>query len=260
MEQLTEGEVQNLPLEELIKRMDAILESSFHVRTMYSMSKLNVKSLMGTQTVKGFPVEFQRKIAYKTFGFIIQLFNADWARRVRFGEDRGDLEEVRQLHAASQNQWITVSSRIAFEYLMHLIFMLGNGKDFPSKNSAIKPFKKWLKTEGNPYAYFAMSIASAIKFDRQKRTPEVHAASKNPKKILMLAAAEIDNSILELLSIMMNNWQFIIQFADGHSPTGWVCIGDQDENQRWHNIYQSGDQRRIKKEVERIFKDADIST
>jgi len=255
MAPLTEEEYRSLNLDELVTRMDDILDSSFIIRRMFSPLSLNVRSIIYTKKVQEFPPDLRRKLAHKTFGFIVQLFNANETRRAEFKKDKEDHEIALNLYTSARNQWVIVSSRMAFEYFLSIIYMIGSGSEIKS-DSKIKAFKKFLKKPDNPYIYFVMSIVKATHFDRQMRFPEVHASSKMNSKILKLSATEIDNDILELISIMMNQWQYVIEFSKGNIPTGWVHTNSSEEEKNWQRVCDKGDAKEIASEIEKLFDNA----
>ncbi len=191
---------------------------------------------------------------------MLQLFYTEESSRANFHKNGQDYETINQLHSAAKSQWVAVSSRMIFEYFMHILYMLGKGKDFQPSKSATKTFKRWLKEPGNPYTYFSISAVRAFEFDRLKRTPEIHAGSKLPRKVLMLTADEIDNGILSLILIIKNQWQFVIEIANGISPEGWVSSGNVEGDEEWYKIFSSGDQEHINKAVEKMFQKLVIST
>ncbi len=253
MDVLSDTELNNLGLNLLVSRMDEILCSSFMARMGNAIMKLDVRGLYESKCVQNFPENFQRKIVYKIFGMMLQLFYTEESSCAHFHKIQEDYEAINQLHSAAKIQWFTVSSRMVFEYFMHILYMLGKGKGFKVSKSATKTFKRWLKEPDNPYTYFSISAARAFKFDRLKRTPEVHAGSKLTRKVLMLTADEIDNDRLSLILIIRNQWQFVIEIANGISPEGWVSSGNVEGDEEWYKIFSSGDQEHINKEVEKMF-------
>lgn len=69
---------------------------------------------------------------------------------------------------------------------MELLHYLGTGERIGAKNSTFQSFKKWLLDAENPFSYFATQILQAFHFDRKHRTPEVHAASKLSKDVILM--------------------------------------------------------------------------
>ncbi len=134
-----------------------------------------------------------------------------------------------------------------------MTYMLGTGNDFKNKGSAIKKYKDWIKEPGNPYTYFAITAARAMRFDRDRRTPEVHAATKWARRILLMSATDIDNGVLELINMLKNQWQFIVAIADEREPNGWASNGNVDDDKEWYDTWVSRDFDAIAVEVDKMF-------
>lgn len=152
-------------------------------------------------------------------------------------------------------QWVAVSSRIAFEYFMHLTYMLGNGDDFEAGRSAISKYRNWLKQRDNPYTYFAITAARAKEYDRTKWTPEVHATTKLARQILLMSANDIDNDTFHLYNTLRNQWQFILDIANERNPNGWAVNGNVDGDREWYELWASGDHDAINAEIDNMFPD-----
>lgn len=250
---LAEDDLDNLNLDELITRMDEILAAPCWWRPGNEIMKLRVCALMNTKRAQSFASEFQRKVAYKTFGFLLQLLYTQFSRSARFFNASGkDGAAAPQLHSAAREQWCVISSRIAFEYFMQLTYMLGTGEDFRSGKSTFKKFRRWLKQPGNPYTYFSISVARAAKFDRRKRSPEVHGGTKLARRILLLTKEGHDSEVGSLFNIIQNQWQFVIDIADERHPNGWVASGPGPvtDDREWYKLWNSGDEAAIHKEVD----------
>ncbi|MBO1223990.1 MAG: hypothetical protein JYX80_06145 [Candidatus Scalindua sediminis] len=254
MDKITTEELDNLETEELVSRMDEALSSPYWSRMGNKILKLNVCSLYESATVKKFDPVFQRKVAYKSFGFLLQLQYSELSSSANFFRlPEKDENGAKQIYWAARNQWTIVSSRMAFEYFMHLTYMLGSGSDFKSGKSAIKKFKNWLKERENPYSYFTISAARAMQFDRSKRSPEVHATTKLVRRILLMTASDIDNDVFQLINILKNQWQFILDIAHQREPNGWVSCGNVDDDKEWYGIWESKDYDAISKKIDEVF-------
>ena len=145
---------------------------------------------------------------------------------------------------------------------MHLLYMLGTSQDFPSGKSASKRFKKWLKEPRNPYTFFAITTAHSMKFGQEMRRPEIHAATKFARRILLASVTDLDesNKTLYLLNVIPLQWQFVIEIADSGSTHGWAAIGhDIAEDKEWYKLWNSGDQERINQEIDKMFSDDDVA-
>lgn len=255
MDRISDDALKALDTVALVRRMDDILASSSWQRMGNSILKLNVDSVFDSVVVQKLPPNFQRKVIYMAFRLLLQFQYTDLAVSARFFQMPDDLEQAKQLHHAAWKQWVTVSSRISFEYFMHLTYMLGTGKEFEAADSAIRDYKKWLKKPKNQYTYFAITAARARKYDRTKRTPEVHATSKLARRVLLMSAADIDldYDLLHLHVTLKNQWQFILDIANDREPSGWVSSGNVSGDKEWYEVWESGDHDAITCEVDKWF-------
>ncbi len=254
MKKITDKELDTLETEELVSRMDEVLSSPYWQRRGNDILNLNVHSIYNSSVVKKFPQTFQRKVVYKTFGFLLQLLYTDFSTSAKFFQlQEHDKEDSKQLYSAARNQWTVVSSRIAFEYFMQLTYMLGTGEEFKTGKSAIKKYKQWLKIPENPYTYFSISAAKAMEFDRTKRTPEVHASTKLARRILLQSATEIDNDLFRLINIFKNQWQFVLDIANEREPNGWAVGGKVEGDKEWYELWKSKDHKAISTEIDKLF-------
>lgn len=257
MNKLTENELDNLDNNELVSRMDAILSAPYWTRMGNDIMLLSVKNVLDTKCVQSFSQKFQRKIIYKVFGLLLQLHYTDFSHSATFFQiAEKDETHAKQLYSAARNQWTYVSSRIVFEYFMHLTYMIGTGKEYPTGKSTVKKYKNWLKEKDNPYTYFAISVMRAESYDREKRTPEIHAGTKLARQILLLAASDIDDDMFNLVNIIRNQWQFILRIANGEKSEkmGWVISGINAEDKEWYEVWESGNQEMINSEIDKMFK------
>ncbi len=254
-DKISEEALDTLDMATLVQRMDYVLESPSWERRGNNIMKLNVSEVHNSAVVQKFDPTFQRKVVYKSFGFLLQLLYTNFATSARFFHLTDDLEPAKQIHAGARKQWVVVSSRVAFEYFMHLTYMLGTGKDFEADRSAIGKYKKWLKERDNPYTYFAITAARAKEYDRTKRFPEVHAATKLARQILLMSANDIDNDTSHLYNTLRNQWQFILDIANERKPNGWGASGDVDGDREWYELWVSGDHDAITAEVDKMFSD-----
>ena len=253
---LTENELNNLDNNELVSRMDAILSAPYWGHRGRKIMLLSVKNIFDTKSVQSFSLDFQRKIIYKAFGLLLQLHYTDFSCSANFFQiPEKDDSLTKQLYSAARNQWTYVSSRIVFEYFIHLTYMMGTGEEFRMGKSAIKKYKNWLKNKNNPYTYFAISVMRAKSYDREKRTPEIHAGTKLARQILLLTASDIDDDMLNLVNIIQNQWQFILRIANGEDSKnmGWVSSGKDMGDKEWYEVWQSENQELINSEIDKMF-------
>jgi hypothetical protein len=261
MKQLTESDLDNLDLYALVERMDEILAAPHWYRHHNRILKISVRSLITTRQVQLYSPAFQRKIAYKAFGLILQLLYTQFSTSAQFFRVPGADDPIaEQLYDAARQQWTIISSQVVFEYLMHLLYMLGTGQDFPSGKGASKRFKKWLKEPHNPYTFFAIAAAHSLKFGHEMRRPEVHAATKLARRILLTSVSDLSesNKTLYLLNVIQSQWQFVIQIAESGTPHGWAATGRAaKEDEEWYSLWKSGAQERMNQEIDKMFNDDD---
>jgi len=260
MKQLTNSNLDNLDLYALVDRMDEILAAPYWYRRGNKIMKLSVRSLIATKQVQSYSSAFQRNIAYKTFGLMLQLLYAQFSTSAQFFSVPGTDDPIaEQLYNAARQQWTIISSQVVFEYLMHLLYMLGTGQKFPSGKGASKRFKKWLKEPCNSYTYFAITAARSMKYGQEMRRPEVHAATKFARRILLASVSDLDewNKTLYLLNVIPMQWQFVIEIAESGSAHGWAATGRDTGDEEWYRLWESGDQEGISQEIDRMFSDDD---
>jgi hypothetical protein len=261
MKKITDSELDNLDLDTLVTRMDEILSAPDWYRRGNKIMQLSVRSLIETRQVQSYSSVFQRKIAYKTFGLMLQLLYARFSSSARFFSVPGTDDPIaEQLYNAARQQWTIISSQVVFEYFMHLLYMLGTGQEFPSGKGALKRFKKWLKEPENPYTFFAITTAHSMKFGQELRRPEVHAATKFARRILLASVSDLDewNKSLYLLQVIPNQWQYVLQIAETGSASGWSATGrDVGEDKEWYKLWERGDQGEINQEIDKMFRDND---
>jgi hypothetical protein len=258
MDTITDKELDDLETEKLVSRMDEALSAPYWQRRGNDILNLNVRSIYESAVVRKFEPDFQRKVAYKTFGFLLQLQYTVFSISAHFFQlPEHDRDEAQQLYYAARNQWTAVSSRVAFEYFMQLTYMLGTGGDFPAGKSAMKKYKKWMKERDNSYTYFSITAARAKEFDRTRRTPEVHAATKLARCILLMSATDIDNDNLHLFNTLQNQWQFILDIVNEREPNGWAASGGVDGDKEWYDLWKSGDHDAIAAEIDKMFSNSE---
>lgn len=255
---ISKEELGNLDMPTLVQRMDNCLQSPSWERRGNDIMQLTTSKIYSSVVVQEFPKEFQRKVIHKAFQFLLQLLYTHLAISAKFFHSSNDLEPAKQIYAAARKQWAIVSSRIVFEYFMHLTYMLGTGKELKSNGSKINKYKNWLKEKDNPYKYFAVSAAKGKKYDREKRTPEVHAETKLARQVLCMSASDIDNDILHLYNIMINQWGYILDIVNNRKPNGWTICRVADNDKAWYEIWESGDQEAIGKEIDKLFPKKDV--
>lgn len=229
---LTQEELHNLSVDELASRMDTILlESEIEIygpevvahKQRFS-HKPSVSKILSTTDVQAMEVGQQRAICHLAFNTLLQMeytmFTCAASNHYVYGpnldeEKRWGFPTI-QIRNAALNQFGIISSRISMEAFMELLHYLGTGERIKSKKSTFKSFKKWLNNPKNPFSYFATHILRAFVFDRNHRTPEVHASSKLSSKVLMMGKPSKDdqNTCLGLANVMLNIWQPLIEILN----------------------------------------------
>lgn len=140
-----------------------------------------------------------------------------------------------RLYHASFNQQSIIQSRIAFECFMELVYALGEGTGIPGKRK-FRHFRKWLFEPENPFCYFARDVVAAHRYDREHRTPEVHARSKLVRGLLSLETAdsEVDNLRLGLNNLLFHLWPPLIEIVNDRKPT--VFYSSQAHTDDWRRF------------------------
>ncbi|MFA6048649.1 MAG: hypothetical protein WC792_01715 [Candidatus Micrarchaeia archaeon] len=256
MDKLTEKELDALSNADLTKRMDQIITAGAGKlkEKHYTALRFNVTSIMDTKKVKRLDESFQRKIAYTAFGLILQRLYTDLALAPH-PPLPGDETVMKQISWAERWQWLAVSSRILFEHFRGLLYAIETGEELGISKKNSQKIKRWLKKPGNKFAYFAISIARAQRYSRLRRDPEVHAGSKLSKKVLMLTADEIDNSYLDLVNLIDNQWQHVLSLANEEQPPGNAVIKDGFNDKEWYELLNTGNQEKIEAKINEMLDD-----
>jgi len=262
MEKLTEEDIKNLDNAKLIKRMDEIIQSDSLDMRELQILELNISSIMDTKKVSALEENFKRKIAYASFGMILQIKynNLSLAPHPYYP---GDQQIIKQISWAERTQWMIISSRIILEYFMSIIYMIETGKVLNGTKvitesgekiySKFETVKRWLKKPDNKFNYFAISIARAKRYSSLKRDPEIHASTKIAKKVLTLSADELDDSILDLIKIIKNQWPSVIRLANNERVNGYQIIEDEFNDGEWYDLINSGDQEKIISKIDEMM-------
>ena len=203
MNELTNKELDNLSNKDLVSRMDTILNSiadekrngmSKRIRAISDVARLKVNDIYTTKLIQSSTAENQRNLVYKLFNFLIQIEYVETtlatANKQPNWSDTPLINSPRQrLNIEASEQWIIVSSVIAWETLLEFIYFLDKSKNLKRNPSKYKTIRLWLQ-EKNNFSYFSLISYKALIFDHKKRGREVHATSPSYRKILKLSRKE----------------------------------------------------------------------
>jgi hypothetical protein len=250
LDSLTEQQLDAHSLEELVNRMDAFLLDIFQKRALPVHQILPAKlpsQLMICDLVRRHPEKKQRRIAYQTFSFLLQLeFNTTAlgiSNKLLFGVDHNPENwhsPMFRLQEGVLHQYHLIGSRISFEIFMDLLHLIETGELLkPYKKSKIKAFRRWLLGSQTPFRYYGHILVRAYEFDRSHRSPVVHGASPLPRQLLRLGGHDsaLANEALLLVNLMSNVWAPLVELSSGKRPNQ-MQLGD--EMRDWFNAYMHG--------------------
>lgn len=264
MNPISEDELDKLSVADLALRMDQFIQESFaerniHLPPGFPQTINLVSQLMATKTISEKTDQEQRKIAYKTFSFLIQLdmgsISIGMQNATLYGPQFSDEKwqsPVFRLKHAVLTQYKVISSRMSFEVFMELLHLIRTGNKIRDGKSKINAFRKWLCAVDNPFHYFAHVLLLAYQFDREQRSPEIHGTSKFPRKLLTLANPSSDdlNEPLQLTNALLNSWNPLIEILNGNRPSS---MNIDKEHHGWFKAYMSQDTKLIEQQLEVIF-------
>ena len=267
MQSLTKEELSQLSNDDLALRMDTILLNKeienygieIIERHKVFHEQRSVVTILNTRLIKALDEKIQRKICYLTFNTLLQMQYTDFTagasnhyvyrhtstRTTNWGSPST------QIVNSALTQFSIISSRITMECFMQLVHFIDTGKEINNK-STFKAFKKWLNNENNPFSYFAWYTLRANHFDREYRTPEVHASSKLSSIVLQMKEPDNreSNKRMELHGIFLNLWQPLIEILNGKQCTS---IFGQEGASDWLTTYLYGTGKDKDKFLESIF-------
>ena len=264
MNPISESDLDQLSVNDLACRMDQFIQKSFVERNVGLPAgfpqKINfVSQLMATKVVVQKSELHQRKIAYKTFSFLIQLDLGSISIGMQngmlyghqFSESKWQSPVFRLKHVVL-TQYKVISSRMSFEIFMELIHLISTGHKIKYSKSKLNAFKKWLCDINNPFHYFAHVLALAYEFDRQHRSPEIHGTSKYPRKLLTLQnpSSEDLNEPLQLTNALLNSWNPLIEILNEKRPNSMNISNDLHD---WFKAYVSNNNTEIQEQLDKMF-------
>jgi len=263
MEALDHGVLKDLPLRDLVQRMDEILLES--VRERYGQIHEAfpvglVSHIVESQKVSVQPEEQKRKIAHITFAYLVQLdlhaVSGGFSNKILFTTDYNDKSSWQsplfRLRDGAIRQYQIVASRIAMEIFMDLLHCIETGQRLEAKRSKLKRFQRWLRDPGNQFHYFAHVLLEAYRFDRNLRTPEVHGTPKLPSRLLALQhpSPQEMNESHRLLNALIGCWRPLREMLDGQRPA-YMHISEAEKD--WFSTYMTGSEDEVAAKLAEMF-------
>ena len=250
LESLTEQQLDSHSLAELVSRMDAFLLDIFQKRALPVPQIIPAKlpsQLMSCDLVQRHPEDTQRRIAYQTFSFLLQLeFNMSAcgiSNKLLFGVNHNPqnwFNPMFRLQEGVLHQYHLIGSRISFEIFMDLLHLIETGELLkPYKKSKIKAFRRWIVGAHTPFRYYGHILVRAYEFDRSHRSPVVHGASPLPRQLLRLGDHDdaLANEALQLVNLMSNVWTPLLELSSGTRPNQMqIDVGMHE----WFDAYMHG--------------------
>ena len=262
---LTDEELDSLSVEGLVARMDHFLATNrlerygaVTVAEGFS-SRPTVAEFVATNAISQQSDDRRRALAHLCFGFLIQLELCEVAGGMANRELYNHNFNAECNHSPAFRlrdgvfwQYDIVASRMAMEVFMDLLYSIDTGKRIQWKKSKIGEFRKWLQRTDNRFVYFAHVLLGAYQFDRKHRTPEIHGASKLPRRFLLMQTpdSETRNESVTLMGALMNVWHPLIVLLEGGKPI-YMNVGDEQMN--WFNSYQHGTPTDVDKAVKELL-------
>jgi hypothetical protein len=265
IDSLSQRELQELALQMLVQRMDDILRHSLRERygTGIAYERFPVclvSDIVNTQKVAALSDEEKRKIAHISFSYLVQLelisvasgFTNAILYTPEYDEKVSWLSPLFRLRDGAIRQYQIVSSRMAMEIFMDLLYYIETGHRLESKRSKLKAFRKWLCDSTNQFHYFAHVLLEAYRFDRSLRTPEVHGTPKLPQRLLLLQLPSHEelNEPHHLSNSLLNCWRPLLDLLNGQRPS-YMQISESEES--WFMTYMSGSENDITDQLAAMF-------
>lgn len=267
MQPLTKEELSQLSNNELALRMDTILLNKEvenygleHVELHKVFhEKRSVVTILNTKIIQNLDETIQRKVCHLTFNTLLQMQYTDFTSgasnhyiyRHTSTQTTNWNSPSTQITNAALTQFGIISSRITMECFIQLVHVIDTGKRIEAR-SKLGAFKKWLNKDNNPFSYFAWYTLRAFHFDRQYRTPEIHASSRLSSIILQMREPDNKDSKnqMELHNIFLNLWQPLIDILNEKQCSS--IIGEEGASE-WLNLYLNGTGEDRDKFLESIF-------
>ncbi|WP_078129736.1 hypothetical protein [Leptospira alexanderi] len=253
LQTISSEELDQLSNQELASRMDqficdSVIEKYGNIMDPYqSPSRIIVNKIFQSKHVQNFSIDKQREVCWLAFNTTLQLeytlSTSTFKGVTVFGNNFSPFTSWRsplfQINYSALRQFLIISSRITMECFMQLLYFLGEGERIKAKKSTFKHFKNWLNNSENPFSYFAVHLLKSYLFDRNHRTPEIHAATKLSKKALTLHNhfEKDETSNIELTNLMLNVWGPLIEILNDSKSFSHHF---NDKEFDWFNTYLNG--------------------
>lgn len=249
--------------ESLVQRMDELLRLTLLERYGQDYAKIPyhlVSQVTGTKKVVSLPEEAKKYLAHITFAYLVQLELGDISSGIsntilyngNYHEETSWQSPTFRLRNSALHQFQIISSRIAMEIFMDLLYCLDTGHRMEKKRSKLKAFRIWLCDPQNQFHYFAHVLLAAYRFDRGIRTPEVHGASRLPRRLLLLQrpSSEEMNECHKLTIALLGCWHPLLEILNGQKPSHMnIEKGDRE----WFNAYMNGTEEEVVSNLALMF-------
>ena len=260
---LSQAKLDELPVSALVERMDALIQWSraerYGANCNGSPENL-VSHIITTQRVSAFSGAIQKRIAHISFAYLVELelnsVSSGFANALLFNghydEQTSWLSPTFRLREGAIRQYQIVSSRIAMEIFMDLLYCIETGQRLEAKRSKLKSFRNWLCDTKNPFHYFAHTLLEAYRFDRNIRTPEVHGTPRLPKRLLLLQHPSFEelNDAHRLTNVLSGCWTPLLGLLNNEHP---IYMQISDAEKEWFSVYMTGSEDEITEKLSAMF-------
>jgi hypothetical protein len=232
-------ELDKLSVRERVGRMDGIRIAAELERYPYKVEAgiPLLQELCDTLDWRCLPEVQQRRSVDSAFRFLLQMDLCSMAsgnmNAICFNRGYSDASWHSpgfQIAHASFVQYRIVGSRIALECFFDLLHILDKGERLPGKRK-FKAFRQWMLKDKSRFVYFLGHIVAAHRFDREQRTPEVHATSALVRRILEMRKPDdrVQQATFDLSNVLLSVWQPMLRIMNRERPTT-ISIFDDAPN------------------------------
>ena len=254
-----------LSLPDLVRRMDDILGCSIIERDGAIPDELyhyRVSQIITTRRVSKLPEDTQRYLAHIVFSYLVQSEMGSVVSGIsnallyneRYDEKLSWQSPIFRLRHGALHQYQIVSSRIAMEIFMDILYCIDTRQRLDKKKSKLKAFRKWLCDPDNDFHYFAHVLLAAYRFDRGIRTPEVHGTPKLPKRLLLLQKPSHNemNECHNLTNTLSGCWHPLVDLLNETKPS-YMQISEAD--MEWFHAYMAGTEENVVTKLSLMFEE-----